>query len=249
MQSKRTLPIFAVFTLFLILLSGCGNSSLAEKGVPDRTAELVILDYLDEQELQQDDYNSYSFRITHNFDKKSNSDAAIIDLQIEYNYASENLQIPVWYSYDRASALWSLNRKGNWSDSVMTYHEDKMIGCWTIDFEGGIYDNYTIDIQSVNGNMVTLNYHIYEILGNTSDSILSLDGSGTFPIVNEGMDIVFDLPDGFYSYDYSSGNKYRVNTSSFHVRVSPQEGCCCERRFGIIFNHRPYIEFSKQTNS
>lgn len=237
MKRKRTLPIWTVVVLLLILLSACGTSKIAGKGVPDGIAELVILDYWDEQELQQSDYNSYSFHVIHNFDKKSNSDAAVINLQIEYNYATENLQIPVWYSYDRASDLWSLSRKGNWSDSVMNYHEDKLMGFWNIDLEGGTYnsDRYVIEIQSVSGNMVTLDYHIYEVLGNGSNSILSLDGNGTFLIDEyKRMQVIFDLPDGFSNYNGE-------DTADFYVWVNPQEGCCADYRLSNFLSYRPFV--------
>lgn len=101
-----------------------------------------------------------------------------------------------------------------------------------------MYDDwYVIDIQSVSGDMVTLDYHIHEPLGNGSNSVFSLNGNGTFSIAaNEQMKIIFDLPDGFYGINGTD----TTNTAYFFVRVDPQKGCCTDHRYGI-FSHRPYV--------
>lgn len=230
-KTKIFLSMFA-FILLVALMTACSfGSNEAAKGVPDRTAELVVLDYLDEQKMGQEDYNSYRFEVVHNFDKRSNSDAAVINMTIEYNYASEQRSIPVWYSYDRASDLWALNRKGDWSDPVVTYYEDKLMGRWNIDLQSkSDIDAYSIEVKSVNGNSVTLDYSIHQLVG---DRVLSLEGNGTFLIDEyERMQVIFDLPDGFSGL---SGE----DTAFFYVWVNPQEGCCVE--YYAYLSDRPYI--------
>lgn len=220
---KRILSL-AVLTLCIIQLTACGGSASTAKGVPDRTAELVVLDYFDERGMQHGDYNSYSFNVIHNYDKSSNSDAAVINLKIEYNYASESTYVPVWYSYNKSSDLWSLDRKGNWSESVMNYSGDKLIGCWRINY----YDDYyEIEIKSISGNNVSLNYSIYAAatvsMGLDPDRMLSVDGEGTFTLTNWGVSIPFDLPEGFYCN--KGGGRFGEKNTDLNILFDPQQGC------------------------
>ena len=236
MKSRIVSYIALLFFALLVLLTGCGNSQSA-KGVPDRTAELVILDYFDERGMRQGDYNSYSFNVIHNYDKSSNSDAAVINLKIEYNYAVENTYVPVWYSYNKSSELWTLDRKGNWSESAISFSGEKLIGRWRI---SNYDDNYEIEIKSVNGDSITLDYDIYAAatvsMGLDPDRMLSVDGSGTYSLSNWGITIPFDLPDGFYCN--KGGGRFGEKSTDLNIRIDPQQGC----NSGYIYGSLSFVQ-------
>lgn len=237
-MKKATLSLaLVVSAIFTLLLSGCGSSgSSSSKGVPDRTAEMVVLDYFDERDMQQGDYNSYSFNVVHNYDAGSKSDAAVINLKIEYNYATENTYIPVWYSYDKSSELWTLDRKGNWSESAISFFGDKLVGRWRIDY---FDDYYEIEIKSVDGDSVTLDYDLYAAatvsMGLDPDKILSLDGSGTYPLNNGRITIPIELPEGFYSNKGLVGEK----NTDFYIQIDPQQGCSIGYINGLLKYTQP----------
>ena len=226
MKKVKTICLLIAIILSALMLVGCGgNGKSPSNGVPDRTAELVILDYFDERDLRQGYYNSYSFNVIHNYDKGSNSDAAVINLKIEYNYATENTSIPVWYSYNKSSDLWTLDRKGSWSESTFSYFGDKLVGRWRINY---FNDYYEIEIKSVNGNNVTLEYNISApatvSMGLDPDRMLRLDGSGTYELNNwGGISIPFDLPEGFYCN--KGGGRWGEKSTDLEIRVDPQQGC------------------------
>lgn len=217
MNRKTVCFSLALIVFFVCVLSGCGESS-SVKGVPDRTAELVVLDYLEEEDMESDDYDSYSFTVNHNYDKSSNTDAATIHLTMEYTFATQTLSIPVWYTYNKSSDLWTLQRKGSWTEGSLVYNWDMLMGKWSLNW---FNDYYEINIKSADESSVTLDYYISApaivSMGLDPNVYLDLDGSGSYKITGGGFTIPIDLPDGFYC-DRSQSTKLRVV-------LSPQRGC------------------------
>lgn len=222
---KRIFLVWLAAALCAASLSACGSPPNVS-GVPDRVAELVVLDYFDEHEMEKEDYNSYSFEITHDYDRGSNSDAAVINLRIEYNYASEYMSIPVWYTYDRASGLWSLTRQGGWSEPTVDFYGDMLTGDWHFERSEN-EQSATIEIQSVENNAARIEYFIFaepSTNGNHSDYMaMVVQGEGVFSIENDAyLNIEFDLPDGFYVEGRFGKKEY---TETLHVYVDYQRGC------------------------
>lgn len=220
MNRKKLSRILMVLVLILLMLSGCGES--AGKGVPDRTAEMVVLDYFDEFDIWPDEYDSYSFTVSHNYDKSSKTDAAVIHLTLQHPYATETTYIPVWYAYNKSSDQWTLARKGEWSESAFSYYTSKLIGAWVID---NLNQEYTISVRSINGDSVTLDYSISApatvSMGLDPDKELYLEGSGTYTLKNSNISIPIDLPDGFLACN--SPLIYEKNTR-LSIHLSPQFG-------------------------
>ena len=219
---KRIFLVWLAAALCAASLSACGSPPNVS-GVPDRVAELVVLDYFDEHEMEKEDYNSYSFEVTHDYDRGSNSDAAVINLRIEYNYASECMSIPVWYTYDRASGLWSLTRQGNWSEPVANYYGEMLAGIWYFSYD----INYVrINIQSVEQNEAKVEYTVGAWARkndfSSCDKAMYIEGEGTFQIENNILFINFDLPDGFYNSEYGFTKSY---TDTLDISVDCQLGC------------------------
>lgn len=217
MNRKFVCFVIVFSTLFVCVLSGCGGSSSA-KGVPDRTAELVVLDYLEEEDMESDDYDSYRFTVDHDYDKSSNTDAATINLTIEYTYATQTLSIPMIYSYDRASDLWQCVRQGSWTENAMIYNWDQLAGRWPITW---FNDTYEITIRDADDDYVTLDYSISApatvSMGLDPNVYLNLEGSGSYKNYGGGFTIPIDLPDGFYCNSSRS--------AKLCVVLSPQRGC------------------------
>lgn len=217
MDRKFVCFVIVFSTLFVCVLSGCGGSSSA-KGVPDRTAELVVLDYLEEEDMESDDYDSYRFTVDHNYDKSSNTDAATINMTIEYTYATQTLSIPVWYTYNKSSDLWALQRKGSWTEGNIVYNCDMLVGRWYLDW---FNDHYEINIKSADASSVTLDYSISApatvSMGLDPDVYLNLEGRGSYENYGGGFTIPIDLPDGFYCNSSRS--------AKLRILLSPQRGC------------------------
>lgn len=219
---KRIFLVWLAAALCAASLSACGSPPNVS-GVPDRVAELVVLDYFDEHEMEKEDYNSYSFEVTHDYDRGSNSDAAVINLRIEYNYASEYMSIPVWYTYDRASDLWSLTRQGSWSEPAANYYGEMLTGIWYFSYD---INSVRINIQSVEQNEAKVEYTVGSWARqndfSSRDKGMHVEGEGTFQIENNTLLIYFDLPDGFYISEYGFTKSY---TDTLDISVDCQLGC------------------------
>lgn len=204
-------------TLFFV---GCG----ANNGVPDQVAEYAVLDYLDGRSLGQGEYNNYSFTVTHNVDKNSNIDHAVIDLEIQYNYATEKTRATIDYFYDRGSEHWNVERAGEWSDAVFAPIPEKLPGPWRIDY---FNDCYELNIDSVRDNNVTMSYRITTYatvsMGLDPDRPLQLSGNGTFSINGKSISIPVDLPDGFYCN--KGGGRVGEKSTELVIFIEPMTGC------------------------
>ena len=213
--------ILILLAAVLLPLSGCGEN--AGGGVPDGTAEMVVLDYFDEFDIGSDRYDSYSFAVAHNFDKSANLDAAEISLTIEHPYARETTSIPVWYSYNKSSGQWTLSRKGSWSESAFSYYGDKLIGAWVIDY---FDEQYTISVWSIGEDSATLDYSISApatvSMGLDPDKELHIEGSGTYTLTGSHISIPIALPDGFYCNQ--GGVRLAERTTTLSIRIDPQYG-------------------------
>lgn len=218
-SGKRMFRFAFLFVAILTVISAFSACDASEDGVPDGTAELVVLDYLQERHLSEGDYNSYSFKVEHDYDKQSKIDKAIIELEIQYNYASEQTQISVFYSYDRASDLWSITRKGNWSSSVFELEPEKLTGSWSIDF---FLDHYDIAINDVQESSVSLEYSVSCVDYNSREHVFYDHGSGTYEINDMRIIIPITLHDGFVCGDLWEEKK---STVELIITIDPQKGC------------------------
>lgn len=249
MINRRSKSFLLVLVVVLsLVLSGCGKSSSASNGVPNRTVELVVLDYFDERELYPGDYNGYSFNVVHNYDKSSKTDAAIINLSIEYTYTSESTYIQTWYSYDKSSDLWTLIRKGEWSESSYGYPSDRLIGQWHIDDCGDYFENhYEININSISGHSVSLDYSISASAMGAAfgpGGTLYLDGSGTYEVYPSwgfsgpelGIQVPIDLPDGFFISSLAEGSS---NSTTLCIDIDLQQGCYDGSLLGTLYYSAP----------
>lgn len=138
-------------------------------------------------------------------------------MKIEYNYASESLSIPTWYSYNRASDLWSLVRKGTPSDVTSVYNEKNLRGTWHID---NYDDGFDIEILSINKDEAAVKYSaiVFARRGimSPADKPLLLEGEGVFAVQNGCIRIQMDLPEGVHCQN--------ENTAQLNVYIHRQLG-------------------------
>lgn len=228
-MKKSIIILFLVAVIFC--LSSCGSSG---NGVPDGTAELVVLDYLNEYKNDLGNYKSYNFKVTHDYDSQSQLDKAVIDLEIQYYYGTVRTYIPVTYSFDRASDLWNVERKGKWSEESSTLDLKSLIGPWSFDYASGTH--HEVDIQSVNGDSVTLKYLITESvqigIGLEPNRVFTVSGSGTYSISNQSIKIPIDLPDGFCC---RKGDRYGLKSTNLSIIFTCKDGCWSIGFEGIVY--------------
>lgn len=197
-------------------------------GVPDGIVELVVLDYLEEHGSG----DSYSFTVVHNYDKESKIDRAEIELEIEYKYALEQTKIPIAYSYDRASDLWQIERKGNWAEASFQIKCEELIGSWQIEFYG---DRYEINITDAQENSVSLEYAI-ACVDTDTNHVFYDRGDGRFQIIDQCIHIPIYMHDGF-----TCGGilEHDSTSTELHIYIDPRYGCYSGRLLACVYYNAP----------
>lgn len=104
---KRILSI-VLCALMIISLAGCGS---AQK-VPDKTIERLIENFVNYNPYYGE--YEYSYSVSHDPDKSTNSDTIQVDLKVTYPHAAASSQYKGTYQYDKASGVWNEMPGGEW---------------------------------------------------------------------------------------------------------------------------------------
>ena len=203
--------------IVLLTLYGCAGAS---EGVPDQQARGMIEDWLYERGMGKKDYYTYSYTVEHNVDKKTHTDDAVIHLRVEYIYVYEETSLPVRYTYDRTSDLWSVARRGSWSDSVYQYKERELKGDWHIEEFGHIFD---IGVKSINGDSADMEYSVSlkASAGLSGDVYCDMSGREKLKLKGLSITIPIKLPENFFCNH--GGFDFTENTN-ISIIIDPMKG-------------------------
>lgn len=116
---KRKIEVIVCCVLALFCLSGCGKA----KTVPDKTIEWVVEDFLNWNSDRGGLYTDYSYTVSHDPDKNTNTDTIIVNLTVWYPHQMCRSEYRGTYQYNRASDNWGLSRDGYW-DELMVWSFD-----------------------------------------------------------------------------------------------------------------------------
>lgn len=214
---KRFSGVAVLCGILLLLLCGCGSSS---KGVPEQQAQLLVEELFQERGMQSGSYNSCSINVDHHVNKETHTDDVTIRLTVDYNYATEKTSLPARYTYNKASDLWSVSSKGEWSDSTYTFKENELKGNWHIvQYD----DTYDLNIKSISGDAIEVEYSVllYAARGLLDSYIeLNMEGKASCPLNGCFFRIPIELPEGFFM---TQG--FEKIEPEILVQIDPQLGC------------------------
>lgn len=211
---RKVIAIVLLIGLLLLAFTGCGASSQ----VPDSTI------YRDVECCEYYDFTGMSsWDAVHHVDRESHYDDVDITITTKYPYATLTTTNRITYRYDRSSDLWRVEGQSGWSDPVCQYN-DNLEQEWNMSW---FDNNYIINIRSVDGNRISLEYEIAERVygGIFEDYVMCYaSGSGTYEIDGDHLKIPVELPDGFYAAK-RSGYSYQIGyISDLFIQFSPTEG-------------------------
>lgn len=210
---KKIIAIVLLIGL-LLAFTGCGASSK----VPDSTI------YRDVECCEYYDFTGMSsWSAVHHVDRESHYDDVDITITTKYPYATLTTTNRITYRYDRSSDLWRVERQSGWSDPVCQYN-DKLEQEWNMSW---FDNNYIINIRSVDGNRISLEYEIAEHAdqGLGWDDVMFYEsGNGTYEINGDYLNVPIELTDGYYTTT-RSGYSFQIGyTSDLFIQFSPTEG-------------------------